>query len=102
MHFYLLIIVIPTVFKIVQYLQVSHISLNRGLFLCYLQARSTVDGTIEVAVCNTSPSILPYVKIRDNPHVNSDEWAWIHRLSTTTSGSNLNVHKLCTANLDDV
>ena len=63
--------------------QVCHISLNRGLFLCYLQARSTVDGGIEVAVCNTSPSILPYVKIRDNPHVNSDEWTWIYRLSTT-------------------
>ena len=30
-----------------------------------------------MVVANTSPSILPYIKVRENPHVTSDEWRWI-------------------------
>jgi hypothetical protein len=60
--------------------QVSQIGLNRGLYLCYVQARSSLDEGMQVIVSNTSPSILPYLKIRENPHVTSDEWRWIIQL----------------------
>ena len=43
-----------------------------------------------VTVSNTSPSILPYVKIRDNPHVTSDEWRWIIQLGIKYSRTNFN------------
>lgn len=60
--------------------QVSSIGLNRGLYLCYVQAKSSLEDGMQVIVSNTSPSILPYVKIRDNPHVTSDEWRWVIQL----------------------
>ena len=60
--------------------QVSEMTLGAGLYLFYMQAYTTVDGTLNVIVPNTSPSILPYVKIRDNSHVTSEEWNWIQRL----------------------
>lgn len=43
--------------------QVSAIDLNQGLYLCYLQAESSVDS-LSIIVSNTSPSILPYTKVR--------------------------------------
>ena len=60
--------------------QVSQIGLQRGLYLCYVQAKSSLEEGMQVIVSNTSPSILPYIKIRDNPHVTSDEWRWICQL----------------------
>ena len=60
--------------------QVSQIGLNRGLYLCYVQAKSSLEDGMQIFVNSTSPSILPYVKIRDNPHVTSDEWRWIIQL----------------------
>lgn len=48
--------------------QVSEISLSPGLYLCYLQCESTIDQ-MKLIVSTTSPSILPYVKLRNNSHV---------------------------------
>ena len=62
--------------------QVSQIGLQRGLYLCYVQARSSLEEGMQVIVSHTSPSILPYIKMRDNPHVTSDEWRWILQLAT--------------------
>jgi hypothetical protein len=62
--------------------QVSEISLPKGLYLCYLQCESSIDQ-MKVVVSTTSPSVLPYVKIRDNNHVTCDEWAWVHNLART-------------------
>ena len=61
-------------------LQVSSISLSRGLHLCYLQSHTTLDS-MSVVVTNTAPSILPSSRVRDNPHVTSEEWAWIRHLN---------------------
>ena len=60
--------------------QVSAMTLGAGLYLFYVQAYTTVDGTLNIVVPNTSPSILPYVKVRDNSHVTSEEWNWIQQL----------------------
>ena len=62
--------------------QVSQIGLNRGLYLAYLIARSSIEEGMRVIVSNTGPGILPYVKVRDNPHVTSDEWRWITQLGS--------------------
>ena len=60
--------------------QVSEMTLGSGMYLFYVQAFSTIDGTLNVVVPNTSPSILPYVKVRDNAHVTSEEWNWVQKL----------------------
>lgn len=59
--------------------QVSSVSVSRGLHLCYLQSTTTIDS-MSVLVSNTSPSVLPYIKVRENPHVTSEEWQWIRHL----------------------
>ena len=70
--------------------QVSQIGLQRGLYLCYVQAKSSLEDGMQVIVSNTSPSILPYMKIRENPHVTSDEWRWIIQLGNKYSRTNFN------------
>ena len=42
---------------------------------------------MRVIVSNTGPGILPYVKVRDNPHVTSDEWRWITLLGSRHKSS---------------
>ena len=59
--------------------QVSEIRLNPGLYLCHLQAESSIDS-LRVIVSSTSPSVLPYTRVRENSHVTCDEWAWIHKM----------------------
>lgn len=65
----------------ITYHQVSSIRLSRGLYLGYLKMRSSVD-LIQVVVPSKAPNVLPHCKIRDNPHVSSDEWEWLKRQST--------------------
>ena len=62
-------------------------TLPKGLYACYVQSFTTVEGVLNVVVPNSSPSILPYTKVRDNPHVTSEEWAWVrsHLLNSTSS-----------------
>jgi len=59
--------------------QVSVMTLPKGLYACYVQSFTTVDSGhgLNVVVSNSSPSVLPYAKVRDNPHVTSEEWAWV-------------------------
>jgi len=64
--------------------QVSNISISKGLHLCYLQSHSTIDS-MSVVVSNTSPSILPYIKVRENPHVNAEEWSWVKEMGARDS-----------------
>ena len=63
------------------YTLTSSIIVYLGLHLCYLQSHSTIDS-MSVVVSNTSPSILPYIKVRENPHVNAEEWAWIKSMGS--------------------
>ncbi|XP_069684957.1 ankyrin repeat and fibronectin type-III domain-containing protein 1 isoform X3 [Periplaneta americana] len=64
----------------ITYHQVSSIRLSRGLYLGYLKMRSSVD-LIQVVVPSKAPNVLPHCKIRDNPHVSSEEWEWLKRQS---------------------
>lgn len=53
--------------------KVSTVKLSKGLYLGYLKMVSSVDK-IEIIVPVNSPNVLPYCKIRENPHINSEEW----------------------------
>jgi hypothetical protein len=64
--------------------QVSEIRLSSGLYLCYLQAESSIDS-LRVIVSNTSPSVLPYSRVRENCHVTCDEWDWITKMGALSS-----------------
>jgi len=68
--------------------QVSSVSVSRGLHLCYLQSHTTIDS-MSVVAANTSPSVLPYIKVRENPHVTSEEWQWIRHLNSLSSDNTL-------------
>ncbi|XP_071796997.1 uncharacterized protein [Asterias amurensis] len=69
------------------YHQVSGIRLTKGLYLGYLKLRSSVD-TIRVQVPEKLPSVLPHVKLRDNPNVSQEEWEWLHTLDNCQSKRN--------------
>ncbi|XP_059477970.1 ankyrin repeat and fibronectin type-III domain-containing protein 1 isoform X3 [Neocloeon triangulifer] len=66
--------------EIIQYNQLSGTKLGRGLYLGYLKLRSSVD-LIQILVSNRAPNVLPHCKVRDNPHVCSEEWEWLRSLS---------------------
>ena len=66
-------------------MQVSEIRLNPGLYLCHLQAESSIDS-LRVIVSSTSPSVLPYTRVRENSHVTCDEWSWINKMGALLSG----------------
>uniref|UniRef100_A0AC35U3F3 Ras-associating domain-containing protein n=1 Tax=Rhabditophanes sp. KR3021 TaxID=114890 RepID=A0AC35U3F3_9BILA len=66
--------------NILNFYEASQIPLNRGLYLCYLKMESTLN-TIRLMVPDNMPSTLPFVCIRDNPHVSSEEWDWIQKLN---------------------
>ena len=69
--------------------QVSGAPICRGLHLCYLQSHTTIDS-MSVVVANTSPSILPSIKVRDNPHVTSEEWSWVRSINTPLTSPTTN------------
>ncbi|XP_046408882.1 uncharacterized protein LOC124173423 [Ischnura elegans] len=69
----------------IAYHQSCGVRLGRGLYLSYLKMRSSVD-LIQVLVPMKTPNILPHCKIRDNPHVSAEEWAWLKRLSARHKG----------------
>ncbi|XP_065338459.1 ankyrin repeat and fibronectin type-III domain-containing protein 1 isoform X3 [Cloeon dipterum] len=66
--------------EIIQYNQLSSTKLARGLYMGYLKLRSSVD-LIQILVSNRAPNVLPHCKVRDNPHVCSEEWEWLKSLS---------------------
>ena len=47
-----------------------------GLYLCYMKLHSTMNS-IRVVVPDNLPSMLPFVHVRDNPHVTKEEWEWV-------------------------
>ncbi len=55
------------------------IHLSPGLYLCYLQALSSLDS-LRVVASSPSPSVPPYVRLRENPHVTCEEWGWLRRV----------------------
>ncbi|XP_038067073.1 ankyrin repeat and fibronectin type-III domain-containing protein 1-like isoform X3 [Patiria miniata] len=69
------------------YHQVSGIKLTKGLYIGFLKLRSSVD-TIRVQVPEKLPSVLPHIKLRDNPNVSQEEWEWLHTLDNCQSKRN--------------
>jgi hypothetical protein len=46
----------------------TYVPLDRGLYLCYVKLHSSMND-ISVVVPENLPSVLPFVFVRDNPHV---------------------------------
>ncbi|XP_065558536.1 ankyrin-repeat and fibronectin type III domain-containing 1-like isoform X2 [Artemia franciscana] len=57
----------------IEYHQSSSMPLARGLYVCYLKMKSSVD-LMRILVPKASPNILPFVKVRDNPCVSREEY----------------------------
>ena len=57
---------------ITTYLMVSSVGVSRGLYLGYLQCQTLVD-LIRASVSKDKPTLLPHVRVRDKPHVSSEE-----------------------------
>ena len=70
--------------ELILFHQVSSLTLNKGLYLGYLQAQSQVDS-MGILVSRANPSLPPFMKIRDNPHVTADEWKWLSEVSSSPS-----------------
>ncbi|XP_043191220.1 ankyrin repeat and fibronectin type-III domain-containing protein 1-like [Amphibalanus amphitrite] len=66
---------------IITYHMVSSVGVSRGLYLGYLQCQTSVD-IIRVSVSKDKPNVLPHVRVRDNPHVSSEEWEWLQESSS--------------------
>lgn len=52
-----------------QYWILSKLFYNRGLYLGYLRARSSVASSMTVVTSSTLPNVLPYYKVRSNPNI---------------------------------
>lgn len=48
----------------------------RGLYVGYLKLHSSLNS-IRVVVPDVLPSMLPFTRVRDNPHLTKEEWEWI-------------------------
>ncbi|CAG0881703.1 unnamed protein product [Darwinula stevensoni] len=53
--------------------------LGPGLYLGYVKAQSSMDS-LSILVPEKVPNTLPFWKIRDNPHVSSEEWESISHM----------------------
>ncbi|EYC36464.1 hypothetical protein Y032_0893g2902, partial [Ancylostoma ceylanicum] len=62
--------------NIMNFFESSRIPLNRGLYLCYMKLHCSLN-VIRIVVPENLPSMLPFVHIRENPHVTKEEWQWI-------------------------
>ncbi|CAL1274010.1 unnamed protein product [Larinioides sclopetarius] len=65
------------------YNHMSRIPLPKGLYIAYVKISSSVD-LIRVLVPKKAPNVLPYYKVRENPHVSAEEWEWLKCLSAET------------------
>ncbi|CAJ0583148.1 unnamed protein product, partial [Mesorhabditis spiculigera] len=61
---------------VMNFFEACQISLKRGLYLGYLKLQSAINCA-RVVVPDSLPTVLPFVKVRDNPHVTEEEWNWI-------------------------
>ncbi|XP_076323113.1 ankyrin repeat and fibronectin type-III domain-containing protein 1-like isoform X2 [Tachypleus tridentatus] len=66
--------------EIITYNEVSCLRLSRGLYLGYVKLKSSVD-VIRVLVPWKAPNVLPFCRIRENPHVAKEEWEWLQVLA---------------------
>ncbi|KAK2192023.1 hypothetical protein NP493_40g01041 [Ridgeia piscesae] len=69
-----------TVPEMIRYENASGTPLPRGLYLCYLKLKSSVD-LIRIMVPQNKPNVLPYVQVRNNPCVTREEWEWVRGIS---------------------
>ena len=49
--------------------------LPRGLYIGYVKFNVPSVDSMAVLVDKSQPNILPYIKVRDNPHISRKEWA---------------------------
>lgn len=90
---------------VLNFYESSHIPLDRGLYLCYMKMHSSMNE-ISVVVPENLPSVLPFVYMRNNPHVSQyvekfytsdahisrgntffrEEWEWLRTLDTNQAG----------------
>lgn len=73
----------------IEYHRACNNQLPRGLYIGYVKLRSSVD-MMSVLVAKAAPNILPYAKIRENPHISKQEWAAVKlclRPGSLTTGS---------------
>ena len=66
--------------------QVSLVSASLWLHLSNLQSNTTIDS-LSFVVVYTSLSVLPYINVRENPNVTSEEELLIRRLITVSSNN---------------
>ncbi|VDN58736.1 unnamed protein product [Dracunculus medinensis] len=65
--------------EIINFHESINISIENGLYLCYMKLFSDVKS-IHIIVPENLPSMLPFILIRDNSHITKDEWEWIRLL----------------------
>ena len=63
-------ILLSSIQEQIVYNQTSSSKLSKGLYLGYLKMHSSFD-TIQVVVPFKTPNVLPFCKIRDNPHISA-------------------------------
>ncbi|KAI1292173.1 Ankyrin repeat and fibronectin type-III domain-containing protein 1 [Halotydeus destructor] len=68
----------------IEYNKSSRSQLPRGLYLGYLKLNSSVD-VIRVLSFRALPNVLPYARIRENPHVSLEEWQWLTQMCASSS-----------------
>uniref|UniRef100_A0A913HP05 Fibronectin type-III domain-containing protein n=1 Tax=Strongyloides stercoralis TaxID=6248 RepID=A0A913HP05_STRER len=68
------------IINILNFYESYQIPLDRGLYLCYLKTFSTLTS-VNLIVPENLPNSLPFVCVRDNPHVSKEEWEWIQMLN---------------------
>ncbi|CAN8003016.1 unnamed protein product [Ixodes hexagonus] len=74
-------LLVSSLTEMMTYNQASCKPLARGLYLGYLKLKSSMD-LISVLVPYRNPNVLPYCRIRDNPHVSCEEWSWLRGLTS--------------------
>ncbi|OTF79743.1 hypothetical protein BLA29_002675, partial [Euroglyphus maynei] len=80
-------ILFATIDEMMQYHQACNSQLDKGLYIAYVKLKSSVD-MMSVMVGSSHPNILPFAKIRDNPHVSRQEWAALKMCLKPRSNSN--------------
>ncbi|CAI2357173.1 unnamed protein product [Caenorhabditis sp. 36 PRJEB53466] len=70
--------------NILNFYEASQIQLQRGLYVGYLKLHSSLNS-IRVVVPDVLPSMLPFTRVRDNPHLTKEEWEWIKSIDMNDS-----------------
>uniref|UniRef100_A0A1I7YP53 Fibronectin type-III domain-containing protein n=1 Tax=Steinernema glaseri TaxID=37863 RepID=A0A1I7YP53_9BILA len=65
--------IIQEIVGIINTFEASQIPVEKGLYLCYLKLFSSLSS-LHVVVPSHQPNMMPFTKLRDNPHVTKEEW----------------------------